>query len=80
MVAQPGVGWGSAIPSGPMGEDPKTRRKPIRTGLGILLLVLGGHSIHTTLVPSRGMLRPDNAGELGVMLVVGQPSQAEAFS
>ena len=52
-----------------MADSALPKRKTIRTGLGILLLVLGGYSIYTT--PSPGMARASNYGELVVMLLVG---------
>jgi hypothetical protein len=52
--------------------DPSPQKpKPVRTGLGVLLLVLEGYSIYTTLAPSPGMARASNYGELAVMLLVG---------
>jgi len=54
-----------------MADSTPQKPKPIRTGLGILLLVLGGYSIYTTLAPSPGMARAGNYGELAIMLLVG---------
>jgi hypothetical protein len=54
-----------------MADSALPKRKTIRTGLGILLLVLGGYSIYTTLAPSPGMARASTYGELVVMLLVG---------
>jgi hypothetical protein len=54
-----------------MNDEPKPARRTIRIGLGVLILAFGVRSLYTTLIPSAGMLRPDNAGELAVMLVVG---------
>lgn len=53
-----------------MSDSPKAPRKPIRTGLGILLAILGLYGTMTTLVPLRGYLRPANRGELTGMLFV----------
>lgn len=69
-----GEGWGvgdNVCFGRPMNDEPKPARRTIRIGLGVLILAFGVRSLYTTLIPSAGMLRPDNAGELAVMLVVG---------
>lgn len=71
-IAQGSRGWARWVYAyrEAMKGEPRTRRKPIRTGLGILLLILGLHGVITTLIPMRGYLRPANEAELAAMLFV----------
>lgn len=53
-----------------MGDASPQKRRPIRTGLGILLMVLGADGLYTLFRPAPGMMRPDNSTEFAVMLLV----------
>jgi hypothetical protein len=55
--------------SASMSEAPP-QRKTIRTGLGVLLLVLGLPGLHSTLFPGPRDQRANNTGELTGMLAV----------
>jgi hypothetical protein len=46
------------------------KRKPIHTGLGVLLLVLGANGLYALFKPSPGMMRPDNHLQFAVMFLV----------